>query len=1093
MAFSYAQAARGVLTPPNVSSNPASSASSEHGARDAPKDASNPAELTPQPQSRSTRNLSKGEKEQLSSQKSPQTSRQNEDVVATKEDVNTPAQEVKRDSTTASEGTTEASIGLATPTREHDERGHGGAAVHENQVKPKETDDDWEKVSIPSVAAEKEKDKELKAAPIPAVNFWTQRSQLQQAKLKEQAAQRQLAPTAPQTKPRPQATGIDESRRKPSTREASNNDQSGRTHSGARPPRESQSAGTSPRSMSQQTDRHASTQPPPVDAESWPTPESSTTDLGRRSSTKEAIERSDMSESKPTSRRKEWTQLPFIPSVKFETPIPGAGRRGARAATRGRGAGTTPSDRNGDKAEPGSMGPPPLPKTAPDQDRGRKQNAARSTRASSVPNGDTSTGGVTAQQPSPATFAANQETTPASDPTTSTESPSTQEPSRSSSRPAPASDAPRSSGPEVDLDPFQTPGITASPTQQPGEHVGAESARSSKEASEKTNSKEWQKERGSNPQKSENWRGERRGERPERGRGAYRGRGGNQSSFNSASFTSPLPQNGFDAPKQGSQTEGGRNRPPGQPFGTPFNSARGNPRSQSIPLHMLQGGAFFQPGAGFPESLPPIQTQLNYGPYAQMPGGVPNGMMSAVPFNGHLADFALVSMIVTQLEYYFSVNNLCKDMFLRKNMDSQGFVPLRTIAEFRRIKALLADGSMSFETLRNVASQIPSIEYVVGEDGEDRLRSRDSWKDFVLPLEERLPQAQNEGPKINPSHSRHSTGVIPDFQMSNGLRSAPANVNGFHDVFPPQPPILPFGQPPLVDTQMAEQWASRGESVQHGEDRRTSVTSPLSKVQSPASETRTVFSNMANGHRDSMSSNTPARESTFPDESIAALKVVVKDPDYQGDDDSSSAVDEPVPTRVTGLRGGAGSPEQLERIRALQFGQSAASQTKMSQPAMYSIQGEGPPPHLVRPGYIWEEYLSLRDLALKQRAENHFDGAVVPLYPLWAEFLSVPNQFNVGMYEDFKAWALEDEEKGNDNGKKHLVQFYDAMLSGVSPMTERLSKDVVDIARAESGVSRPVWLKLRAAWRNGATNLKTRKRLTELLTSEEKNELDRGV
>lgn len=432
-------------------------------------------------------------------------------------------------------------------------------------------------------------------------------------------------------------------------------------------------------------------------------------------------------------------------------------------------------------------------------------------------------------------------------------------------------------------------------------------------------------------------------------------------------------------------------------------------------------------------------------------------------------------------------------MYLRKNMDSQGFVLLRVIAEFRRIKALLGDSSMSYGQLRDVAQQVRNIEYVVGDDGEERLRSRENWKDFVLPMEERLPQAQHDGPKVKSSHLRHAAAVMPDFQMSNGLRSAPPNVNGFHDTYH-DTTLMQYQQEPVHEPQSTEQWASRVGNVRPEDDRRPSMPSPpLSKVQSPSQESRLAYGSLTNGHRDSMSSNATglaAKENTFPDESVAALKVVVRDLEYQGSSDALAA-NEPVPTQSSGLRGGAGSPEQFERVRLLQFGQATSAPNKNDEP-LYFTQGEGPPPHLVKPGYIWEEYLSLRELALSQRVQNHFDGALVPLYPLWAEFLSAPNQFNVGMYEDFKTWALEDAEKGNDNGKKHLVKFYDTMLTGKTPMSDRISNDVVEIARKESGPERPTWLKLRAAWRNGATNLKTRKRLSDLLSQEEQGELDRG-
>lgn len=426
-------------------------------------------------------------------------------------------------------------------------------------------------------------------------------------------------------------------------------------------------------------------------------------------------------------------------------------------------------------------------------------------------------------------------------------------------------------------------------------------------------------------------------------------------------------------------------------------------------------------------------------------------------------------------------------MYLRKHMDSQGFVPLRVIAEFRRIKSLLGDNSMSYDQLRHVAQQVRNIEFVVGEDGEDRLRSRENWKDFVLPMEERLPQAQNDGPTIKQSRPRYSNVGVPDFHMTNGLRSAPPNVNGFQDSFSNQhAPQYQGGM--FAEPHNHEQWASQAELARHDEERRTSVTSPLSKVQSTSSDMRSAIAGMTNGHRDSVSSSAAGKENTFPDEEVSKLKVVVKDPEYQNETDSTS--DEPNATRVSGLRGSAGSPEQLERFRSLQFGQNGRSNSRYNEQTMYLPQVEAPAQYM-QPGYIHEDYLNLKEKALSQRAENHYDGACIPLYPLWAEFLASPNSFNVGMYEDFKTWAIEDLENGNENGKKHLVHFYDAMLSGKNAMTERLATDIVNIARSEPTTSRPVWLKLRAAWRNGATNMKTRKRLTDLLTAEEKSELER--
>lgn len=123
-------------------------------------------------------------------------------------------------------------------------------------------------------------------------------------------------------------------------------------------------------------------------------------------------------------------------------------------------------------------------------------------------------------------------------------------------------------------------------------------------------------------------------------------------------------------------------------------------------------------------------------------------------------------------EYYFSVDNLCKDLFLRKHMDSQGFVMLNFIASFKRIKTLTED----FELLRHVARQLRNVEYQVGEDGVDRLRPREKWEQWVFPMDQRDPSAQTEGPppsKENlPLTQNHVDGAV------NGVSHQHALPNG---------------------------------------------------------------------------------------------------------------------------------------------------------------------------------------------------------------------------------------------------------------------------------------------------------------------------
>ncbi|CAI4213680.1 unnamed protein product [Parascedosporium putredinis] len=109
----------------------------------------------------------------------------------------------------------------------------------------------------------------------------------------------------------------------------------------------------------------------------------------------------------------------------------------------------------------------------------------------------------------------------------------------------------------------------------------------------------------------------------------------------------------------------------------------------------------------------------------------------------------LVSALSTQLSWYFSIQNLCRDIFLRKNMDSQGFAPLSLVAGFNRL--------------------------VVGtEDGIERLRTVNNPIHWVLPMSERNEAAQNDGP-VNFFHpGQQQYPVHPNMVPGNFHPNGPA-------------------------------------------------------------------------------------------------------------------------------------------------------------------------------------------------------------------------------------------------------------------------------------------------------------------------------
>lgn len=665
LSFSYAQAAKGMAPSSNVSSNPVSSASSEHGAKDTSPNAEPSAT-----QSKSSR-PQKSEKESGSLPRSARSSLNQIDGDGllqpeklpshTAESVaddnkSTRSQQSFTDDFVTPSKTAESPSGAAiTTTEEQDDIRKDSPQTIDAQDKTKEADDDWEKVSIPSSTA----DKELKAAPIPVVNIWQQRREAQQAKLKEQTVQQRQSPSAqPQVKSQSQHPLTDDSKKKGGNRDTANADAArtspGRVNAGGRASRDQRGNSTSPRSTSQQKEQPATRPPPRVDAASWPTPESAIIDVGRRSSLLDKADKGELADAKPSNRKNQWTTLPFVPSVKFETQIPTNRRGGRTGNTRGGGRGGTQGERNSERPEPGSMGPPPPPKSGTEQDRGRKGNNTRSTnRASSVPaeaplnepandrqhtfeNAPVKESGAPSSQPQ---IPAYTDDVPGVDGLPSKDL------SRSSSRQAPLG-AVTTSRPKPDIEHLaaQHVEVTESPTKQshrPEKHSNNsfENSRPANEGSEKT-----PKERSN---KQDSWRSDQRGDRSERGRGTYRGRG-NRPGYNNPSFTTPLPQNGFEVNKH-STSDARPGRQPSQSYGTPtFGSNRNTTRAHSIPVGML-GGAFFSPPQGFQQALAPLQTDMNYNAYGQMPNGMPNGIMSAMPYNEPLNGYALISMVSRQL------------------------------------------------------------------------------------------------------------------------------------------------------------------------------------------------------------------------------------------------------------------------------------------------------------------------------------------------------------------------------------------------------------------------------------------------------------
>jgi la-related protein 1 len=145
-----------------------------------------------------------------------------------------------------------------------------------------------------------------------------------------------------------------------------------------------------------------------------------------------------------------------------------------------------------------------------------------------------------------------------------------------------------------------------------------------------------------------------------------------------------------------------------------------------------------------------------------------------------------------------------------------------------------------------------------------------------------------------------------------------------------------------------------------------------------------------------------------------------------------------------------------------------------------------------------ELYTSVRARALRNRelsvsSETHPDMRL--LYEFWSHFLC--RNFNPTMYREFRQYAVADADANATAGMKSLISYYDETLNNKKKVIpDALARHYVDLVNleklsAESHSDRPAFTKLRSAWRNGALDMRSRKKIDNLVDPGLKAELER--
>lgn len=585
--------------------------------------------------------------------------------------------------------------------------------------------------------AEKEKKeppKELKVAPLPAVNIWHQRREAQDARVKAVSSVKPSGSTAKsgasKTASSASSTSGDAPQEQPkgASKKKANDTEGPRDRKGAKGRED------------------GSNLPPVGDATMWPTPQVAQGEEKRKAQEKTTTT-TDKPEKSPAARshgKEKWMPVPYVPTAVFNTPLPTAARRGGRAARGGRD--NTRSGSHGatgaaaDKAAAGQAAQGSAKQT-PSAERGR--NEQNSARANSLPAPSKRSNSTEAGLPD------------ARKPATDRRGPK----GGDNANAAPAARHGGEGYPRHrDAKPFarnQEASNKGADANSRNPHLSVDSHNGPRPGS--TNERRF--ENGPKSADFGGFHGDRKEKdfaregRFERSRGSHRGRGGYGGSQNSHFPNNHMSHHTFMHPKSFGFNDRQRSQQHSMPNGS--QNHRMPLRSPSLPNSAAMYGVY-----PFPAD---INTMYGYHPMHA-------GPMTAIPYQQYMEPFSLMSMISMQLEYYFSVDNLCKDLFLRKHMDTQGFVALSFIASFKRIKSLTED----FELLRHVSRQLRNVDYVCGEDGVDRLRPRDKWEQWVFPVDQRDLSAQHDGPSFAPSsgqsdeHVNGTTNGVSHQHLSNG-------------------------------------------------------------------------------------------------------------------------------------------------------------------------------------------------------------------------------------------------------------------------------------------------------------------------------------
>ncbi|CAM9165553.1 unnamed protein product [Ectocarpus sp. 13 AM-2016] len=106
----------------------------------------------------------------------------------------------------------------------------------------------------------------------------------------------------------------------------------------------------------------------------------------------------------------------------------------------------------------------------------------------------------------------------------------------------------------------------------------------------------------------------------------------------------------------------------------------------------------------------------------------------------------MTNLAVRQIEFYFTVENLCRDIFMRSYMDEEGYIPIAFVANFPGVARFGVE-------LEDITAGILASDTLQVDTENETMRMREGWEVWLLPNQATGKQGVPRYIKVDPTVS----------------------------------------------------------------------------------------------------------------------------------------------------------------------------------------------------------------------------------------------------------------------------------------------------------------------------------------------------